>query len=79
MTIILKTTMCGPHGSFQAGQRADLDAKTERDLVMGGYATDVSPRQTITLPERAVVAPAVEHAVAPQQPVVPQRTTRRGR
>jgi len=69
MTIILKTTMCGPLGSFQAGQRVDLDTKTERDLVQGGYATDVSPR----LPERAVIAPAVEQAVAPEQPQRPRR------
>ena len=72
MTILLKTTMCGPLGSFQAGERVDLDAKTERDLVQGGYATDVSPR----LPERAVVAPAVEQAVALAQPHQPKRRGR---
>jgi len=82
MAVILKSIMCGPRGSFQAGQQAEFDAQTERELVQGGYAEYLTPPAPV---ERAVVAPAVEHAVAPQQPnpVAPTRpetrNPRRGR
>ena len=65
MSVILKSTMCGPRGSFQAGQHVEFDAQTERDLVQGGYAEYLSPPAPV---ERAVIAPAVEQAVALQQP-----------
>ena len=70
MAVILKSTMCGPRGSFQAGQRAEFDTQTEHDLVQGGYAEYLGKPPAPV--ERAVAAPAVEHAVAPQQPVIPQ-------
>lgn len=37
MTVILKTVLCGPCGSFQPGEHTFDDAM-ERDLVRGGYA-----------------------------------------
>lgn len=73
MAVILKTTMCGPRGSFQAGMQAEFDAKTEQDLVRGGYAEYVGAPPV----ERAVLT-VPEHAVAPAQPSAPQRP-RRGR
>ena len=41
MQVKLKTTMCGPNGSFQAGQKIDVDASVGKELVSGGYAAMV--------------------------------------
>lgn len=61
MAIILKSTMAGPGGVHQAGDRVELGAQQERELVEGGYAHYVKaaeraetatprPRETAAMP-----------------------------
>jgi hypothetical protein len=70
--ITYKSIACGPSGSFQPGEkRHDVPDAEAAALVNGGYAAYAdSPRPAPV--ERAVITPAVEQAVAPEQPVIPQ-------
>lgn len=74
-----KSTSCGPAGSFQPGDvRHNVPDNEALALVNGGYAVDVTPRATLSVPvrEQAVVAP-VEHSLGAGQPQAAR--TRRGR
>ena len=81
MLIKYKSTSCGPDGSFQPGDTREVPDNIGVELVVGGYAENVTPRSAVR--EQAVAAPAVEQAVAPAQPTIPQpqpsRTPKRGR
>ena len=38
MKVKLKTCMCGPKGSFRAGDIITVEAQNGKDLISGGYA-----------------------------------------
>lgn len=60
MRVKLNTVMCGPAGSFDIGQQADLDDVQARALINGGYATEVlgtAATAVIGAPETAVRSP----------------------
>lgn len=74
-----KTISCGPSGQYQPGEpRYNVPDDEARALIAGGYAIDITPRATLTMPvrEQTVVAP-VERAVGFGQPTIPPR--KRGR
>lgn len=67
MLIKYKSTSCGPQGSFQPGDLREVDDAHGVDLVVGGYAENVTPR----VREQAIIV-APEQAVSPAQPTIPQ-------
>lgn len=61
MLIKYKSISCGPDGSFQPGDTRTVPDAEGVQLVIGGYAENITPR------EQAVAAP-IEHAISPKSP-----------
>lgn len=76
-----KSTACGPAGSFQPGdKRQGVPDDEAMALVSGGYAIDITPRATLTVPVREQAIPTLgEQAVGVGQPQAGRSTQRRGR
>jgi hypothetical protein len=58
VTVVLRTLMAGPAGTFRPGERVTLDEQAERDLVEGGFAVQADAP--------APAAPAIEKPAAPE-------------
>lgn len=71
----MKTVMAGPAGVFSVGERVELSADDERDLVQGGYAS-YAPAPTAPQEKPAERG---ETAVVPPRETAAMPATRRGR
>ena len=67
MKIRMKALAAGPAGVFKIGDEPDVDARTARAFVDGGYAeyAQAPAREDVSEPEAAVTAPP-EKAVMPR-------------
>ena len=58
MRIKLKTIMAGPDGSTDPGHEIEVDAKTAKELVAGGFAEEVEHIETASIqPEEKAQIP----------------------
>lgn len=77
MKVKMLTLECGPNGTFPVGSERDVSDAHGMQLVLGGYAIDITPAAVaetaaVVVPEVAAVATEEVAAVAPTE-------TRRGR
>lgn len=62
MKIRMRTTAAGPNGTVQAGALVEVDKKTAKALVDGGFATYEA---AVKAPAKKAVRPRRETATAP--------------
>lgn len=68
MSVVLKTTMAGPTGVSHPGERLELGAALERDLVERGFADFVKQQgKAETARRRAPETAALQHLSRPSQ------------